>query len=184
MAITFQSRILVVWFMNSCIVGCYRRFTGTCFLHFRFRPEAWMACSSEVLVSMYSTWYRNLKDHTFNIYQPFRWSRNSVVGRLRGSNPGRCKIFCFPKRPDQLWRLPSLLCNRTLSPGLNQLGREANHWPPSSAELVSGDTRTLPLYSFMACTETALPFVIFINTVYTLSIARVRLFPSYLPAIA
>jgi hypothetical protein len=57
----------------------------------------------------------------------------------RGSIPGECwEFFSKPPRPERLWGPPSLLSNGypgALSPGVKRLGREADHSPPSSAEV-------------------------------------------------
>jgi hypothetical protein len=61
------------------------------------------------------------------------------MGRtVRGSNPGRDKIFfSSPKRPDRLWGPPSLLLNwcRSYFSEVKQPERKVNHSTPSSAEV-------------------------------------------------
>jgi hypothetical protein len=57
----------------------------------------------------------------------------------RGSIPGGCwEFFSSPPRPEWLWGPPSLLSNGyqgLLSLGVKRPGREADHSPPSSAEV-------------------------------------------------
>jgi hypothetical protein len=66
----------------------------------------------------------------------------------RGSIPGRGKLFLFyPQRPDWLWGPPNLLFNgyRGSFPGLKRPGLEADHSPPSSADVKnSGAVSPLP----------------------------------------
>jgi hypothetical protein len=48
------------------------------------------------------------------------------------------RIFCSPQRPDRLWGPSSLLPNGyqgPFPPGVQRLGREADHLPPTSAEV-------------------------------------------------
>jgi hypothetical protein len=47
------------------------------------------------------------------------------------------RIFTSPCRPDRPWGSPSLLSNgyRGFSPGVKRLKREADHSPPTSAEV-------------------------------------------------
>jgi hypothetical protein len=60
----------------------------------------------------------------------------------RGSIPGRVKRrFSTPQYPDRLWSPPSILSNGywgVLSPGVKQLGREADHSTSSGAEVKNG----------------------------------------------
>jgi hypothetical protein len=50
---------------------------------------------------------------------------------------GAVKFFSSPPRPERLWGTPSLLSNgyQGLSLGVKRPGREADHSPPSSAEV-------------------------------------------------
>jgi hypothetical protein len=51
--------------------------------------------------------------------------------------PVRARIFSSPRRPDWFWGPPSLLSNGywKFSPGIKRPGREADHSPPTSAEV-------------------------------------------------
>jgi hypothetical protein len=52
--------------------------------------------------------------------------------------PVGTKIFPSPYRPDRLWGLPSLLSKKvpgTISPGVKRQGRQADHSPPTNAEV-------------------------------------------------
>jgi hypothetical protein len=59
----------------------------------------------------------------------------------RGSIPGRDKIFLFSRESrSALWptRLPIQWVRGAVSPGVKRQGREADHLPPSSAEVKKG----------------------------------------------
>ena len=65
----------------------------------------------------------------------------------------------FPKRPDLIWSLPSLICSGFwgLFPVIKRLEYEAGHWPPYSAKVTSEWSCTFtPSYVFMGCTKTTL----------------------------
>jgi hypothetical protein len=70
----------------------------------------------------------------------------------RDSVPGT-EIFLFSTPlPDQLWGRSSLLFNgyRRLSPEIKRPGREANHTPPSNAEVKNAwSYKSTPPYVFM-----------------------------------
>jgi hypothetical protein len=58
--------------------------------------------------------------------------------------PVESRIFSSPHRPDQLWGPPNLLSNGysgggALSPGVKRPGHEADHSPPTSAEVENLD---------------------------------------------
>jgi hypothetical protein len=58
--------------------------------------------------------------------------------RGRGSSPGSGKIFSSSRPPDRFRGPPSILSNwvpGALSPGVKLPGREADHSPPTSAEV-------------------------------------------------
>jgi hypothetical protein len=86
--------------------------------------------------------------------QCYTASQDSLVGIAtgysldgRGSIPGRGKRFSStPQRPYRLWGPFSLISNgyRAVFPGVKQPGREADHSPPSSAEVKNGGA-ILPL---------------------------------------
>jgi hypothetical protein len=62
-----------------------------------------------------------------------RWFTGWMIG---GSRPVRgWEFFSSPLHPDRLWGPPSHLSNGTVSLGIKWPGREADHSPPSSAEL-------------------------------------------------
>ena len=80
----------------------------------------------------------------------------------RGLFPcGGEKFSSSAKLPHRLWFLPSLLLRTVtaaLSPAVKQLGHEANHSPPSSAEVKNERSCTsTPPYAFIACTGTLSP---------------------------
>jgi hypothetical protein len=59
----------------------------------------------------------------------------------RGSNLDRARFFSSPQRPDRLCGplgLPSSGYRGALSPGVKRPGREADHSPPSNAEVKNG----------------------------------------------
>jgi hypothetical protein len=55
-----------------------------------------------------------------------------------GSIPGSARVFSSPQRADRPWAPPSLLSNGYR--GIKRQGREADHLPPSSAEVKKGGT--------------------------------------------
>jgi hypothetical protein len=67
----------------------------------------------------------------------------SIVTRLRAVRAGSIadigrEFFSSPPHPDHLWGPPSLIISngyRGLFPGSKVIGREADHSPPSSAEV-------------------------------------------------
>jgi hypothetical protein len=74
---------------------------------------------------------------------------------IRGSSPGRnWEFFSSPSCLDRLWGPPSLLSKGykgALSLGLKRSGREADHSPPSIAEVKMREAISpLPQYAFMA----------------------------------
>jgi hypothetical protein len=66
---------------------------------------------------------------------------------------GGARFFSSPQRPDRLWGPPRLLPSGyrgTLSPGTKRPGREADHSPPSSAQVKNdGAIPPLPHTSFV-----------------------------------
>jgi hypothetical protein len=85
---------------------------------------------------------------------------NIVTGhRLDGQGliPGKDKsFFCTPQRPDQLLDPHSLLSSGhwgALSLGAQQLGHEADHLPPSIAEVMNG--RAMPSLSSISSSHSA-----------------------------
>jgi hypothetical protein len=63
----------------------------------------------------------------------------------------RSKMFSSPRHPDQFWGPPSLLFNgyRGFSPGIKRPGREADHSPPTSANVKNTWIHTsTPPYAF------------------------------------
>jgi hypothetical protein len=65
--------------------------------------------------------------------------RTTVMCQIGDSIPGRgWEFFSSPPRPDRFWNPPSLQSNGyqgNLSLGVKRPGREADHSPPSSAEV-------------------------------------------------
>jgi hypothetical protein len=65
----------------------------------------------------------------------------------RGSIPGRGKRLSIPERSDRLWGPPSLLSNgyqKFFPWGVKRQRREADHSPPSGAEIKNGAIPPLP----------------------------------------
>jgi len=90
----------------------------------------------------------------------FVWITSFSVGRtVRGSNPGRDRVFFSPsERPDRLWGTPSFLFSpyRRSLPGVK---REV----PTNLRLglrlrIYGAIPLLPLYAFMTCRGKTLSF--------------------------
>jgi hypothetical protein len=85
-------------------------------------------------------------------------SRDSIVGTATGYGlddrgvgvrvPLGSRIFSYPRRPDRLW---GPMGTGGFSPGVKRQGREADHSPPTSAEVKKMwlYTFTSP-YAFMA----------------------------------
>jgi hypothetical protein len=84
-------------------------------------------------------------------------SRGSAVGIATGYGledqgvgvrvPVGSRIFSSPRRPDRLWGPPNLLSNgyQGLFTGVKRLGGEADHSPPTSAEVKKcGSIHPLP----------------------------------------
>jgi hypothetical protein len=71
----------------------------------------------------------------------------------RGSSPGGVRIFSSPNRPDRLWgatQPPIEWVQGALSPRIKRPGREAEHSPPTSAEVKKIWIYTsTPLYAFV-----------------------------------
>jgi hypothetical protein len=103
-----------------------------------------------------------LQDVIFKKYI-FSGSWDSVVGivtvyRLDDQGvgvqvPEESSVFSSPRHPDWLWDPPSLLFNGYqvfFSPGVKRPGREADHSPPTSAEVKKTWLhRSTPPYAFM-----------------------------------
>jgi hypothetical protein len=68
--------------------------------------------------------------------------------------PAGTRFFSSPHRPDRLWGPLSLLsngCRGDLSPGVKRPGRQADHWPSTSAEVKNTWVYTsTPPCTFMA----------------------------------
>jgi hypothetical protein len=90
-------------------------------------------------------------------------SRGSAVGAATGYGlsyrevgvrvPVGSNIFTSPYRPDRLWGPLSLLSNgyRGLTPGVKRQGCDADHSPPTNAEVKKMWIYTsTPSYAFMA----------------------------------
>jgi hypothetical protein len=81
---------------------------------------------------------------------------NSVLISTRGAEvraPVGSKMFTSPCRPDRLWGSPNLLKNgyRGSFPGVKRHEREADHSPPTSAEVKKmWIYASTPSYVFMA----------------------------------
>jgi hypothetical protein len=68
-------------------------------------------------------------------------SRDSNGLAARGSVPCSVRFFYCAQRADPLWGRPSLLSDGyrgLFPPGIKRPGREADHSPPSSAEVKKG----------------------------------------------
>jgi hypothetical protein len=99
-------------------------------------------------------------------YPPGQESRDSSVGILTRLRAGRSgvripvggEIFTFPKCPYWLWGPPSLIfngCREFLS-----LGKEAISCSWTPRVRMCGGIPLLPLYTFLAWTETTLAFYV------------------------
>jgi hypothetical protein len=65
--------------------------------------------------------------------------------------PVGSRIFTLPYRPDRLWGPPNFLSDGLFLLGLKQQRREADHTPPTSAEVKETWIYTsAPTYVFMA----------------------------------
>jgi hypothetical protein len=88
------------------------------------------------------------QDGVVGIVTGYRLDGQGVgVGVLVGS-----RTFCSPRHPDRLWGPPNLIFRGGgLSPGVKRPGLEADHSPPTSAEVKKTwvYTSTSP-YVFMA----------------------------------
>jgi hypothetical protein len=92
-------------------------------------PENW---STE-----YDEYVRWATHHIHSFQFPIIGVAMSYGAGRADSIPGSGKIFfSTPQRPDPLWGPPSLLSNGYR--GVKQQGREADHSPPSSAEVKNG----------------------------------------------
>jgi hypothetical protein len=91
---------------------------------------------SEGILIIFNTTFMDLWSYQLSQYSV--WLGAGRPGD-RGSIPGRGKeFFLYPLCPDRLWGPPSLLYNGyrgSFPRGKEQLGREADHSPPSSAEV-------------------------------------------------
>jgi hypothetical protein len=105
----------------------------------------------------------NMAAILFQSYAEIR-SRDSVVGIAtsyglydRGVGvrvPVGPRIFCSPNRTDRFWGPPNLLFNGyrgLFSPGVKRPGREAEHSPPTSAEVkIMWSYKSTPPNDFIA----------------------------------
>jgi hypothetical protein len=68
-----------------------------------------------------------------------------------GSIPGTARFFFSPQRPARVWGPLSLLSNgyRGSLPGGKRQGSEADHSPPTSAEVKNGGAIPPPTHTFM-----------------------------------
>jgi hypothetical protein len=94
-------------------------------------------------------WLASCCAYTMNMFNFYRQRRNSSVGiasiywlddwGIGVRVPVISRIFSYPRRPDRLWGPPNLLSNgyrgAVLSPRVKRQGREADHSPPTSAEV-------------------------------------------------
>jgi hypothetical protein len=102
-----------------------------------------------------------LRTGSLNKHYVLKMRRDSVVGianpyglRVRGSIPGRFEIL--RTRPDRPWSPPSLLNNGQLVyfAGVKRPGCDADHPPPSSAEVKERVELYLHSpYAFKACSR-------------------------------
>jgi hypothetical protein len=80
-----------------------------------------------------------------------RWTAGWMIG---GSIPGRGWEFFSSPRSNLLWDPPSLQSNGTRNCflGVKRPGREADHSPPSSAEVMNSWSYPFPPYAFIPFT--------------------------------
>jgi hypothetical protein len=99
---------------------------------------AW--CESDAERSGNASWVRN--SMLFLNHMGNRGETCIATGwAARGSIPGSARFFSYLQRPDRFWGQPSLLSNgyrRALFLRIRQPCREADHSPPSSAEVKHG----------------------------------------------
>jgi hypothetical protein len=112
-------------------------YTPQSYLHKSFIANSFTALSVATLHSVQCS-----RDGRIMNLNGFGWFSRYSDG-LRAGRPGfdsRHRFFCTPRRPGRLWSPPILLSNgyRGAFPGLKRPGREADHSPPSSAEVKSG----------------------------------------------
>jgi hypothetical protein len=95
-------------------------------------------------------------DVTFLIISATKNTRSWEVDdrRVGVRVPVGSRIFSLPRRPDRLWGAPSLLSNgycRVFRPGVKRPGHEADHSPPTTAEVKKMWLYTsTPPYFFLA----------------------------------
>jgi hypothetical protein len=137
-------------------------------VHIKTRTESlrrcvffiWEICTP--LEQIYSLLYSEAREGI--AYISAVYSRDSSAGTATGYGldyrgvgvqvPVGVRIFTSPCLPDRLWDPPKLLYNvyRGLVPrGVKRLGRDADHSPPTNAEVKKMWIYTsTPTYSFMA----------------------------------
>jgi hypothetical protein len=112
-----------------------------CGAHFR---KAWSFTSTPPtripdLVFRHRAQFTLTLEPLYVVINVFNYSLNPMVEWFEGSSPGGgWGIFSPPPCPERLWGPPSLLSNGyqgVLSLGVKRPGREADHSPPSSAEV-------------------------------------------------
>jgi hypothetical protein len=91
-----------------------------------------------------TTWSLRSRDTVIGITTGYGLDDRWVRVRLPAG-----KIICSsPHRPDRLWGSPNLLSNRywgLLPRGVKRPGRESNHSPPESVEVMKTSLYTYPL---------------------------------------
>jgi hypothetical protein len=129
-----------------------------CFWRFQFNSSLSSPCNG-------NTWnrLRNACCNEPSVLMPFNgmWrSRDRSVGTATsygldnsGYIPGRGKIFSSAHDPVRLWSTPTILSNGCR--GVELPGREADHSPPSGAEVKNGGA--IPLHPLMSSWHNALP---------------------------
>jgi hypothetical protein len=134
-------------------VGCRVTVNYACLLHvldsglcvhpFRAYPEGTLCCGGDITSQFHMTaivillivlYYKGSRDSAVGIATGYGLGDGEVGVRV----PVRSRIFTSPFRPDRLWGSPNLLYSgyRGLFPGSKKRpGREADHSPPTSAEV-------------------------------------------------
>jgi hypothetical protein len=140
--------------VNRLLCGCWRRSATE-------EHDNWFSCatsSAHLLLSVkqkdaktfstifpyvrfnfhfFSGWENKRRINWRVPYMIRRRDRDRLSDGSHGFDSGNCKFFCSAQRPDRLWDPYSLLSNeyQGLSPEVKRPGSEADHLPPTIAEV-------------------------------------------------